>query len=83
MLDDEEFKRAISLRGTGEGDLWQGEFGPVLQEYERITGFHELNINAFYHHKISLYGSPCRNGGKPLRTPRPKLCGSCMKRAQS
>jgi len=83
MLDDEEFKRAISLRGTGEGDLWQGEFGPVLQEYERITGFHESNVNAFYHHKISLYGPPCRNCGKPLRTPRAKLCGSCMKRAQS
>ena len=42
---------------------------PVLQEYERLTGFHETNINAIYHHVASLYGPPCSCCGKPLRTP--------------
>ena len=83
MLDDEEFWRAISLRGTGEGDPKEREFGPVLREYERITRFHESNINAFYHHKLSLYGQPCPNCGKPLRMPQAKLCGACMKRVQA
>jgi|SRR6185437_13669546 len=28
MLDDEEFQRAMALRGTGTGDVWQRQFGP-------------------------------------------------------
>lgn len=80
MLDDEEFKRASSLRWTGTGDLWGRQFGKVLREYERITGFRETNINAFFHHAVSLYGPPCPNCGKPLRTPKARLCGFCMHR---
>lgn len=79
MLSDDEFKRAVSLRGTGSGDLLGRQFGPVLEEYERITGTRETNINAFYHHVISLYGPPCAHCNKPLRTPRAKLCGFCMR----
>jgi hypothetical protein len=78
MLDDDEFKHALSLKGTETGDLWNRQFGPVLREYERITGFQETNINAFYHHLISLYGPPCHSCGRPLRSPNAKLCGACM-----
>ena len=46
MLDDTEFERVMALRGTGTGDLWERQFGPVLREYERITGFRETNHNA-------------------------------------
>lgn len=77
MLEDDEFKRALSRKGSGSGKLREREFGPVLAEYERITGFHETNINAFYHHVASLYGPPCRACGKPLRTPRAKFCAAC------
>ena len=83
MLDEDEFKSAFSLKGTGVGDLWEREFGPVLNEYERITGFHETNINALYHHRSSLYGSPCGNCGKPLRRPQAKMCGTCMSPVKS
>jgi hypothetical protein len=78
MLNDDEFGHALSLRGTGEGDLRERKFGPVLAEYERMTGHRETNINAFYHHVISIYGPPCAQCGKPLRTPRAALCGTCM-----
>jgi hypothetical protein len=77
MLDDEEFKQVMSVRGTGAGNLGEPEFSPVLREYERITGFHETNINALYHHVISLYGPPCSNCGKPLRSPRARFCAAC------
>jgi hypothetical protein len=83
MLDDDEFKRAVSLKGTGTGDLREREFGPVLEEYQRITGFHETNINAFYHHVTSLYGPACHYCGKPLRTPKARLCMACGYPAES
>ena len=79
MLDDDEFQRVTSLRGTGRGDdLKEREFGPVLQEYQRVTGFYETNLNAVYNHRLSLYGPPCRNCRKPLRTPQAKLCAASM-----
>jgi len=77
MLTEQEFERVTSLRL--KGIRASDSFGPVLAEYERITGLKETNPNAIYHHRLSLYGSPCRFCGKPLRTPQAKICGSCMK----
>jgi hypothetical protein len=82
MLDDDEFKRVSSLLNSGtEGSARERMFGPVLREYERITGVHEVNPNAIYHHVLSMYGPPCANCGKPLRTPQARVCGFCMKPA--
>jgi len=84
MLDDGEFKRVSSLLHTGkQGNAYERMFGPLLLEYESVTGIPETNPNAIYHHVLSMYGPPCRNCGKPLRTPRAKLCGSCMHPVQS
>lgn len=45
--------------------------------YEEITGFRETNANALFHHRLSLYGPPCRVCGKPLRTPQATYCPMC------
>jgi hypothetical protein len=77
MLDDEEFAEVVSKQDL-KGRTMKERFAPFLAEYERITGLKETNCNAVWHHQLSLYGPPCKRCGKPLRSPRAKLCGSCM-----
>lgn len=79
MLDNDEYRQVMAVRGTGkEGSILDKMYGPVLAEYERITGLHETNPNAIFRHRVSDYGPPCSCCGKPLRTPQAKICGACM-----
>ncbi|MDT8070336.1 MAG: hypothetical protein ROO76_19380 [Terriglobia bacterium] len=75
MLDEEEYSQVTARKGSGLRERFQ----PMLEEYERMTGFHEANPMAIFHHRISLYGPPCAHCGKPLRTPTAKVCGACMR----
>ena len=49
----------------------------ALAEYQRITGFAETNPNALYHHRLNLFGPPCKVCGKSLRTPIARSCAEC------
>ena len=76
MLNEEEFAMVMS---KFERSLpGRGPVLPMLAEYNRITGIVETNPNVIWDHRLSRYGAPCKACGKPLRTPRAKLCGSCM-----
>lgn len=92
MLDEEEYKRIHKIYGecferaktfrknTGsslEKTPLKDYFKPVSEEYERITGFKDFPHNSVMHHRISIYGQPCKCCGKPLRTPRAKMCAAC------
>jgi hypothetical protein len=81
MLEEDEYNLVMSkegIEGTGGGrDRIKERFGPVLREYEQITGFHETNPMAIYHHRLSLCGTPCLVCGKPLRTPKARFCAAC------
>jgi hypothetical protein len=78
MLDEAEYQTVASKRRLQASSSLREQFSDALDEFERITGFGEENPNAIWHHRLSLYGPPCTNCGKPLRTPHAKLCGSCM-----
>lgn len=50
-------------------DLLAHRFTPALEAYERLTGFHETNGEALWHHRLSLYGPP-RDVSTTLRQRR-------------
>jgi hypothetical protein len=79
MLDDREAMYVLGPFRFDEQrtkDVRSGK-NIVLQRYFEVTGFEETNANAVWHHQLDQYGPPCRNCGKPLRTPRAKLCAAC------
>ena len=93
MLDEQEYAEIACLHRNGiesvkdyrkrtgaplENVSMQDHYATMLARYEEITGYKETNPDAIVHHRLSLYGPPCTTCGKPLRTPRAKLCGSCM-----
>jgi len=93
MLDEVEYSQIArlyneSMKATKEfRKLWNiplegisinERFRPGRDEYEHLTGVKESNENAIMHHRLSLYGPPCKRCQRPLRTPKAKLCGSCM-----
>ena len=92
MLDDEEWdevhphltnaieqiKRYRAEHGVSLNEARAKGYGrEALERYFQITGFRETNPNALWHHRLSDLGPPCRACGKPLRTPRAKLCAEC------
>lgn len=45
--------------------------------FSKLTGVRDIAPEALWHHRLSLYGPPCAHCGKPLRTPRARLCAAC------
>jgi hypothetical protein len=86
MLDEQEWKEVFpgleqirrhrAAHGSSLTEAKDAVYGNgALKRYFQITGFHETNVNALWHHRLSLYAPPCNVCGKPLRTPRAKMCG--------
>lgn len=91
MLDEDEWaqlepllanpidriKSYREVHGVGLGEAHEHAFDEALAFYNTLTGFNETNGLALWHHRLSLYGPPCAHCGKPLRTPRARLCAAC------
>lgn len=92
MLDDAEWAELGPLLGDCVAELqrYRHEHGvslaeakdqvfgrAALQKYRELTGFIESNVNALWHHRVSLYGPACASCGKPLRTPKASFCAAC------
>lgn len=70
---EHRIKNNLPIEGLTVEEL----FRPVREKYKELTGFEETNHNAIMHHRISIYGEPCKNCGKPLRTPQAAFCAAC------
>jgi hypothetical protein len=93
MLDEQEYKLIGELYSGGirvtqefrekhnlsldKISSQQERFRPLLQKYQEISGFEETEPNAIMHHRISLYGPPCKRCEKPLRSPQAAFCAAC------
>ncbi len=91
MLDDQEWLEFAGPLGNSIGLIQkvraeQGLSLPdalkvgeleALNRYRELTGYAETNVNALWHHRVSLFGPPCSSCGKPLRTPQAKHCAEC------
>ena len=92
MLDEEEYAQAFRLygecmKGAKEfrdrlGVPLQGlnineRFRPIREWYATLTGVRDCHQNAIMHHRLSAFGDPCLGCGKPLRSPRARMCAAC------
>lgn len=80
MLDEQEYKKVhAKLREAFDkkGSPLEERFRPACELFEQLTGMRESNPNAIMHHRLSIYGNPCENCGKPLRTPQAAFCAAC------
>ena len=92
MLDEAEFSRVsqqyaaamkrikefrqvqnVTLANIRLDDFFQS----VMDEYAKITGWRDIHHNAIIHHRATLYGPDCPSCGRPLRTPKARLCMEC------
>ncbi len=73
MLDEDEYSLAWSAFLDNGPDGRQA----MLAEYNRFTGCGETNPVSVYHDRISIYGPPCVQCGKVLRTPLAAKCFEC------
>lgn len=91
MLDVDEWKvvEPTLLEGLRMIQRYRGEHGvgiaaaqeavgaKACQKYNELTGFHETNPSAIYHHRNDLLGPDCPRCGKPYRTAKARFCAAC------
>lgn len=68
----------LNYEESSQADFIREQYFPVLEAYRRLTGQdHTTHAGDLMYHRISKYGPPCSQCGKPLWTPRAKHCAAC------
>jgi len=79
VINSERARRGLSPLKPEPGEEYptRRRYQYLLAGYQLFTGVEESNPNMVWHHVRSLYGPTCDVCGKPLRTPRARLCAAC------
>jgi hypothetical protein len=54
-----------------------GSYAAARAKYRELTGFDEPQVAAIWHHQLRLFGPPCANCGRLLRTANARYCSGC------
>ena len=73
----EIYRKCMKLTNPDQRVTMDERFTPVVEAFERITCYPNMNHNAAMHHRLSNLGADCPNCAKPLRTPKAKYCPEC------
>jgi hypothetical protein len=79
MLDEREYAECLALFGAAfktPGTMTE-RFAPLVRRHQEITGILIDVPGAIMHHRASAFGAPCRQCGKPLRSPTASYCAAC------
>ena len=84
MLDEPEWEAVAPLLGSmtrlrPEPNVFTYM---ALARYTEITGQKETDLGMLLHHRAALYGPPCENCAKPLRSPQASFCAACGERVR-
>jgi hypothetical protein len=78
VINGERVNRGLEpLKPEQEQHATRYRYQYLLAGYQMFTGIAESNPNMVWHHVRSLYGPTCDACGKPLRTPKARLCAAC------
>ena len=78
VINGERANRGLEpLKPEQEQHPMRQRYQYLLAGYQTFTGIAESNPNVVWHHVRSLYGPTCDACGKPLRTPKARLCAAC------
>lgn len=74
----EQIKRYREEHKVSINEARQHGYGQAaMQRYFELTGSKVEHPDVLLHHRLILFGPPCRTCGKPLRTPKAKICAEC------
>jgi hypothetical protein len=79
VINAERKTRGLTALKPESGDQYptRHRYQYLLAAYQLFTGIEESNPSVVWHHVRSLYGPACETCGKPLRTPKARLCAAC------
>ena len=76
-LDIERIKNYREFTGSSLKEANSKLNYQAFDRYFEITGIREKNLNALWHHHLSLYGDQCSSCGHLLRSPNASFCANC------
>jgi len=89
MLEEREFRKIWAMLAVadqaslniphGQDPAVDKLLEPILDAYADLTGVRISDLAGIMHHRLSLFGPPCKGCGKLLRTAKAAKCFMCGK----